>query len=265
MRKGTTSRELAVRRWGSGRHRQFARACGVLAVLVLAGQMSTVFAAPRPTHKLFTLAYDRAPAACHYLLNLYNHDISRKGYVDPRAHRVFRAIHWQKVTGPIPEHDQLTAAELTFEKAYFDLTNAGVPQWVIKVRTLMGNTSADEQLLIMRAPPGDELQLLRQVTGKAGTTYARPLYYGDLSFYVLTKVPKTRIAPHLWQHPVMSTLTALYPLRYQGKTYVSMSNFAWHGRILPGDWIVIGKASPRGPFRKVCYFKPNPVSRTRSK
>ncbi|MHB1516258.1 MAG: hypothetical protein ACYCVY_11255 [Acidiferrobacteraceae bacterium] len=230
-------------------------ACGAVALLLAC---APAFAAPTPKVPALTLVYDRTPAACHYLLHLYNRDLARKGYVDTRAHRVFRAIHWHKVTGPVPSRDALDAAVTSFEAARFDLTNAGVPQWVVKVQTSIGNDNvAGQQLFIMNAPPGNETDLLRQFSHPVDPVYARPVWLGGpTEYYRLTHVPPTRVAPHFWSYPAMdASATALRPLRYQGTIYVSASTFAWHGRIRVGNWVVIGVARRRNILKAICYFK----------
>ena len=99
------------------------------------------FAAPKPKAPTLTLVYDHSPAACDYLLNLYNRDLARKGYVDTRAHRVFQGFHWMRLTGRLTgPNGSVIPSELAArnELAFFDLTNSGHPVPVVRSVAYIG-------------------------------------------------------------------------------------------------------------------------------
>ncbi|MHB1516255.1 MAG: hypothetical protein ACYCVY_11240 [Acidiferrobacteraceae bacterium] len=123
------------------------------------------FAAPKPKAPALTLVYDRTPAACHYLLNLYNRDLARKGYVDTRAHRVFRAIHWVRIKGRLTTpNGYVVLPELApiVRLAVFDITNSGRPVPVSRMLEYVGNDAMGmESLTIMDQTPKDLQQWVR--------------------------------------------------------------------------------------------------------
>ncbi|MHB1516256.1 MAG: hypothetical protein ACYCVY_11245 [Acidiferrobacteraceae bacterium] len=240
-------------------------ACGAVALLLAC---APAFAAPTPKVPALTLVYDRTPAACHYLLHLYNRDLARKGYVDTRAHRVFRAIHWR----PLPErrvvHGSMASQDrdLTVRVAFFDLTNSGHPVPVSRMLEYVGNDAmAVESLNIMDQTPKDFRQWVRWARvlhGHILTGFPPAGTVTNGSFYLLKHAPKSWVAPPEWpyRYPVIPVTGAAFrPLRYDGVFYVSISPYADYGRIIMGGpfrhWIVIGKFRPNDTFEDVCYFR----------
>ncbi|MHB1516257.1 MAG: hypothetical protein ACYCVY_11250 [Acidiferrobacteraceae bacterium] len=221
------------------------------------------FAAPKPKAPALTLAYDRAPAACHYLLNLYNRDFARKGYVDTRAHRVFRAIHWVRLRGPVILRTGVVipndARANIDDVASFDLTNDGYPEPVLREFYLVGNPGdGNEDLYLLRTAPRDAEawhRLERDPKRFAGDVRAAL----QSPRYTLKHLPLERRGPYRGMHPSILTALAFHPLRLHDATYVSVSAYADHGRIAVGEWfnqwIVIGQFRPDDRFHDVCYFK----------
>ncbi|MHB1915213.1 MAG: hypothetical protein ACYCQN_10650 [Acidiferrobacteraceae bacterium] len=229
-------------------------ACGAVALLLAC---TPAFAAPGPKTPALTLAYDRTPAVCHYLLNLYNHDVSRYGYVDTRTHAVFTAIHWT----PLPDHPPVGTQHtaLDAEIAFFDINNAGRVLPVVRFRGSMGNVLADG-LAVLKVAPISVQQVNRWMQDPRKHIWATfplrsigyPLKHAPARFTsTRTRPPSLPILP-----PVG---LALHPLRYQGTVYLSASFNAEPGEIGIGRefgrWIVVGKFRPNDTFEDVCYFR----------
>ncbi|MHB1529899.1 MAG: calcium-binding protein [Acidiferrobacteraceae bacterium] len=218
------------------------------------------------TRPALTLAYDRNPAACHYLLHLYNHDLARKGYVDTRAHRVFRTIHWVRIKGRITDpNGYVVPPELApiVRLAVFDITNSGHPEPVVRNLEYIGNDAmGTESLSIVYQAPKDAQQWLHWEQVPHGHIRGGfPPPPSDTPYF-LKHAPKSWVAPPGWpyRYPalILSGL-ALRPVRYHGVFYVSISPYADYGRIIMGGpfrhWIVIGKYRPDDTFEDVCYFR----------
>ncbi|MHB1516254.1 MAG: hypothetical protein ACYCVY_11235 [Acidiferrobacteraceae bacterium] len=222
------------------------------------------FAAPGPKTPALTLAYDRTPAVCHYLLHLYNRDLARKGYVDTRAHRVFRVIHWTPlVDRPLstkPDNDPAP------QIAFVDINNEGRVEPVVRDLAYIGPRAVGSAgLNILYAAPASRQQF--DVWMRNPSKYARAQFPPLLEsvqglFYTLKHVPARSPSPETrpFRRPALPTAAlALHPLRYQDTVYVSVSVNAEPGKIRIGGpfgrWVVIGKYHPDNTFEDVCYFR----------
>ena len=217
------------------------------------------FAAAKPKPPALTLVYDHAPAACHYLLNLYNRDIRERGYVDTRAHRVFTAIHWTL----LPNHPAVRmVSEPGNDIAFFDVNNAGRALPVVRLRVYMGGLGVDTLTVLQGRPPISVQQFLAWSQSRDRWKYIRATFPPTTGPYPLKHAParftSTRTQPP--SRPLLPPVgLALHPLRYRGTVYLSASFNAEPGRIGIGRefgrWIVIGKYRPNDTFEDVCYFR----------
>lgn len=240
-----------------------------LGVLLFLGVCAPALAARTTKVSALTLVYDRTPAVCHYLLNLYNHDLARKGYVDTRAHRVFRAIHWVRLRGLVAWDGHIGPANLFSKVAFFDITNNGHPKPVVRSLSYVGlSATGSEHLYIVRTAPKDAQQWFAWLQHPQGQIEAVFPPLPDMappvsisSLYFLKHRPPT--GPPVWrgqQYPfVNAAFSGLHPLRYRGTTYLNLSFYAAHGQIKVGGpfghWIVIGTFRPDDTFHDVCYFR----------
>lgn len=249
----------------------------VLCALLLLGGVAPgpTWAAPVSKNKPpLTLVYDRTPAVCHALLNLYNHDISELGYVDTKAHAVFTAIHW----APLAYHPHLSpraqriASGEVIQIAFVDINNDGRIEPVVRDLVYMGpRAMGANSLTVLKATPSGVQQWTAWLRNPGKYVLAespssaplgpppRPM---DILFYNLKHVPakpiSTEARPFGW--PAFPTAAlALHPLSYRGTVYVSVSLNAEPGKIQVGGdyghWIVIGKYRPDNAFKDVCYFR----------
>ncbi len=253
--------------------------------LVLAASPLAVLATPMPHRaKHLTLIYDAAPAACHYLLNLYNRDLARQGYVNANAHKVFQAIHWAPLPGAAPSRFSKYVpgpVGVIVMVASFDINNDGKPEPVARALGYVyrgPHAVGWESLAVLDRMPKDFTQYARW-TGIAPVqahilTQFPPALGHSLPVFMLKhlKADPKALKSLPWPYSLGAlpeSMLGISPFVYQNTVYLSISRYVDQDVRYPdrdeiftdgkkgpsAPWVVIGKFLPDNTFHDVCYLK----------
>jgi hypothetical protein len=205
-----------------------ALACGVLTVGVIWAGCSDVF----------QLAMSGDKALCAKVLDLFNASVDGNGLL--RYERgAFQAIGWRPLDlrGQPPKVRRCS----TLEQAVFDLDNDGTDDLVVRTNFCMKGKPSDSLYVF----PSDS-----DVLQRASWQDLNPLVSTPDKFertggtYPLTRFPKREAGS---KPAVLNTLFALQPFRFEGHSYVSLTDAST-------EWVVVARYRGREQFDDLCYL-----------